>query len=459
VPEQTPPGHRVAAVVPTWNEAASIGGVVRGLRQAGACCVFVVDAGSVDGTQESVLAAGGLLVEEARRGYGRACLTGAEAAGGHELIAFLDGDGSCDPADLPRLVAAAKEADLVLGRRVVVAAGALAWHARLGNALVAALLSLRSGRPVHDLPPFKVARADALAALALDDKGYGWTAQLVGRGLVHPGLRAVEAPTAFHPRAGGLSKVSGRLGPSLQAGRGMLARSWSATRRRGALVLMAKAPRSGYSKTRLERELGPAEATSFWSACLRDSARLLRAAALQTGAQALAMTPSAEEAREIRALTGLPCLAQSEPGLGAALLEVSDLPAPFTIAVSADTPTLPLTTLVQAVGAVSAGRAVLGPGPDGGYYLVGLPRRFDRRRRLDAFLGSSLGGKGALEHARQALGRPELLQRWADVDTLAEVEELSAELNEDPSRAPAVAAWLDRYRTQAGSIDQDRPVR
>src|SRR5258708_5240356 len=65
VPEQTPPGHRVAAVVPTWNEAASIGGVVRGLRQAGACCVFVVDAGSVDGTQESVLAAGGLLVEEA----------------------------------------------------------------------------------------------------------------------------------------------------------------------------------------------------------------------------------------------------------------------------------------------------------------------------------------------------------------------------------------------------------
>jgi glycosyltransferase A (GT-A) superfamily protein (DUF2064 family) len=102
---------------------------------------------------------------------------------------------------------------------------------------------------------------------------------------------------------------------------------------------------------------------------------------------------------------------------------------------------------------------VLGPGPDGGYYLVALPRRFDRRRRLDAFLGSSLGGKGALEHARQALGRPELLQRWADVDTLAEVEELSAELNEDPSRAPAVAAWLDRYRTQAGSIDQDRPVR
>src|SRR2546421_203320 len=111
--DQTHSSHRVAAVVPTWNEVASVGAVVSGLRQAGACCVFVVDAGSTDGTPEAVRAAGGLVVEETRRGYGRACLTGAEAARGHELIAFLDGDGSCAPADLPRLGAAAEAADLV----------------------------------------------------------------------------------------------------------------------------------------------------------------------------------------------------------------------------------------------------------------------------------------------------------------------------------------------------------
>src|SRR6266700_1395373 len=110
--------HRLAAVVPTWNEAAAIGAVVRGLRDAGACCVHVVDAGSTDGTQRLAREAGAIVVDEPRRGYGRACLTGAHAAGGHELIAFLDGDGSCDPAEVRGLAGAAAGADLVLGRRV-----------------------------------------------------------------------------------------------------------------------------------------------------------------------------------------------------------------------------------------------------------------------------------------------------------------------------------------------------
>ena len=46
--------HRLAAVVPAWNEAAAIADVVRGLRGAGACCVFVVDGGSTDGTQQAI---------------------------------------------------------------------------------------------------------------------------------------------------------------------------------------------------------------------------------------------------------------------------------------------------------------------------------------------------------------------------------------------------------------------
>ena len=58
--------------------------------------------------------------------------------------------------------------------------------------------------------------------LRLDDAGYGWTTQLVGRALAHPALKVVEAAVAFRRRAGGESKVSGRLGPSLRAGRAML---------------------------------------------------------------------------------------------------------------------------------------------------------------------------------------------------------------------------------------------
>src|SRR5215831_3847659 len=160
--------HRLAAVVPAWNEVAAIGGVVSGLLAAGACCVYVVDPGSTDGTQDASREAGASVIEEPRRGYGQASLTGALAARGHDLIAFLDGDGSCDPADLARLAAAAGAADLVLGRRERVGAGALPVHGRLGNRLICALLRLKTCQPVHDVPPFKVVRSDALAILGLN---------------------------------------------------------------------------------------------------------------------------------------------------------------------------------------------------------------------------------------------------------------------------------------------------
>ena len=162
--------HRLAAVVPVLDEAGAIGDVVAGLRAAGACCVFVVDGGSADGTPALAAAAGANVLTEPRRGYGRACITGAEAAiACHELVAFLDGDGSCDPCDLARLTAAAEDADLVLGVRhtALVERGALPWHARLGNRLVAAALQLRCGRRLVDLPPFKVVRADVLESLRL----------------------------------------------------------------------------------------------------------------------------------------------------------------------------------------------------------------------------------------------------------------------------------------------------
>lgn len=436
--------HRLAAVVPAWNEAAAIGAVVSGLRAAGACCVLVVDAGSADGTQEAARAAGATVVHEPRRGYGRACLTGAEAAAGHELVAFLDGDGSCDPAELASLerVAASTGADVVLGRRDPVEAGALAWHARLGNRLVAAVLRARTGRPVRDLPPLKLVRGDTLAVLGLDDTGYGWTVQLVGRALAHPALRVVETPATFRVRIGGQSKVSGRLGPSVRAGRAMLTQARSATRRRGLLVLMAKAPRPGHSKTRLEAEIGPTLAAGFWAACLRDAGARLRQAATGAGLDAATMTPSSAEAAEVRRLTGLAALVQRAPGLGQALLDVSELPAPFTIAVSADTPTLPEALIRRAADMLREHPAVLGPGPDGGYYLVGLRRGFSASRRRRAYLEAPMGTDGVLEHTLEALGDPVLLPPWPDVDSAAELRVLARELAGDPNLAPAVTAWL-----------------
>jgi glycosyltransferase A (GT-A) superfamily protein (DUF2064 family) len=101
------------------------------------------------------------------------------------------------------------------------------------------------------------------------------------------------------------------------------------------------------------------------------------------------------------------------------------------------------------VATIQAGRPVLGPGPDGGYYLVGLPGGFDARRRRRAFLEQPLGDGGAFAHARAALGPAHVLEPWADVDTAAELETLAAELERDPGRAPSVAAWLRREWEEA----------
>jgi glycosyltransferase A (GT-A) superfamily protein (DUF2064 family) len=454
--------HRLAAVVPAWNEGESIARVVVDLRQAGACCVFVVDPGSADTTRAAATAAGATVVDELRRGYGRACLAGTAAAlaTGHEFVAFLDGDGSCDPSELPAMLTAAVRsgADLVLGRRRSAERGAVPWHARLGNRLVASVLILRTGRPVGDLPPFKLVRADALVALRLDDPGYGWTVQLVGRSLAHPALWVVESPSRFRARTGGSSKVSGRLGPSVHAAGAMLRQAWTASRRRGLLVLMAKAPRPGHSKTRLEAALGTEVATEFWTACLGDAGDQVRNAGARADLDVAAMAPTPDDAAVVRRLTGLPTLAQRDPGLGRALLEVSELAAPFTIAVSADVPTLPADLVVRAAAVLRDRPAVLGPGHDGGYYLVGLRREVDRLVRRRAFLDAPMGTETVLAHTRSALGEPLLLEPWSDVDTIEDLEQLRKELARDPSAAPRLAAWAEGHPMRTPERGRGVPI-
>ena len=143
--------------------------------------------------------------------------------------------------------------DVAFGRRPgrLIEDGARPWHARLGNDLVAAIMSIRAGRRVHDMPPFKALRAPILARLELSDAGYGWTTQLVARVIAEPTIRFRELPVRFRRRQGGTSKVSGSWRASVAAGRAMVGRAWSETSARPLLGLMAKAPGAGRAKTRL----------------------------------------------------------------------------------------------------------------------------------------------------------------------------------------------------------------
>jgi glycosyltransferase involved in cell wall biosynthesis len=212
---------RVAVVIPTLDEAGSIGRVLDDLPTSLVAEVLVVDGGSKDATRAIAEGRGARVILEPRRGYGRACLTGIEQATGADVVVFLDGDYSDRPAELPRLLAPIQdgEADIVLGSRLRgdMATGAMPRHQLLGNRLAAGLIRLLYGVPLTDLGPFRAARRDVLEALALREPTYGWAVELLTRG-ARAGYRVVEVPVSYHPRIG-VSKISGTL-------RGTIGAAW-----------------------------------------------------------------------------------------------------------------------------------------------------------------------------------------------------------------------------------------
>lgn len=181
--------------------------------------VLVVDNGSTDATAAVAAAHGARVVVEPRRGYGAAVHTGLLAARA-ELVAVLDGDGSLDPAVLGQMADAVRigDADLAVGRRVP-RVGAWPWHARAGNALIAALLR-RRGVPVHDIAPIRVGRRQALLELGVADRGFGYPLELLLRAGA-AGWRIHEVEVSYRPRAGGRSKVSGSVRGTVRAARDM----------------------------------------------------------------------------------------------------------------------------------------------------------------------------------------------------------------------------------------------
>ena len=205
-------------VLPCLDEAAALPFVLPALPAGWP--VLVVDNGSTDDTAAVAARFGARVVTEPRRGYGAAVHTGLLQARA-ELVAVLDGDGSLDPGVLPVMAGrvAAGSADLAVGRRAPVASGVWPWHARAGNALLAARLR-RNGIPVHDIAPIRVARRSALLELGITDRGFGYPLELLLRAGA-AGWRFTEVPVRYSQRAGGRSKVSGSLLGTARAVRDM----------------------------------------------------------------------------------------------------------------------------------------------------------------------------------------------------------------------------------------------
>jgi len=209
----------VALIIPALDEEQAIGRVLAEVPP-GMAEVIVVDNGSRDATADVARAAGARVVREPQRGYGQACLAGIAAAGGVEVLAFLDGDHSDDPARLPDLVAPilAGQADLVIGSRSLGrrAPGSQPWHAVAGSRFCVGLMNRLIGTRATDLGPFRAISSASLERLGMSDRDYGWTVEMQIKAC-RQGLRVQELPVDYRPRIG-RSKVSGTVKGSVGAG-------------------------------------------------------------------------------------------------------------------------------------------------------------------------------------------------------------------------------------------------
>jgi glycosyltransferase involved in cell wall biosynthesis len=221
---RTPASLRVSVVIPALNESRSLPLVLGALPRDLLAEVVVVDNGSTDGTGEVARRLGVVVVEEPRRGYGRACLAGIATlrarAEPPDVVVFLDADFSDRPEELPRLVEpiAADRADLVVGSRVLGQRepGALLLQARLGNRLAAWLIRRLYGVRMTDLGPFRAVRLATLLALDMRDVDFGWTVEMQVKA-ARGGVRYREVPVSYRRRVG-RSKITGTVSGSIRAG-------------------------------------------------------------------------------------------------------------------------------------------------------------------------------------------------------------------------------------------------
>lgn len=218
-------GEGVLVVVPTYDERLNIERTIARLRAAvPQAHALVVDDASPDGTGE---VADRLASEDpqvhvlhrlGKQGLGAAYLAGFDwgLSRGYEVLVEMDADGSHQPEQLPRLLAALEGADLVLGSRWVPGGSVVNWPrsrellSRGGNSYVRIALGLGLRDATGGFRAFRRATLEKLDLDGVASQGYCFQVDLARRA-VERGARVVEVPIEFVERELGVSKMTGRI--------------------------------------------------------------------------------------------------------------------------------------------------------------------------------------------------------------------------------------------------------
>jgi glycosyltransferase involved in cell wall biosynthesis len=202
---------KVTAVIPTWNEAGCIARMIGEIPRDVVSEIIVVDGHSPDGTADIVKKIDGvtLLMQEGK-GFGAAIAQGFRAATGDAII-VLDGDGSHNPADIPKLVEKVAEGyDYVMAARYRPGSRSEddTFVRYFGNMFFTFLVNVLYKTNVSDsLYLFTCIRRTALEKITLRSRGFEFCIELLVK--AHKaGLKIAEVPSSERSRFSGASKVN-----------------------------------------------------------------------------------------------------------------------------------------------------------------------------------------------------------------------------------------------------------